>query len=328
MTAGAPPARDVAPAREPDPVRVVYIAGAKNCGSTMLDAILGNAADARSLGEVGGFHRFRPDAPCACRRGPCHECLGVRCALQEAGVAGEFAKLSKRPLKERAAHWIVLGTRARRRYAQVADVAFASAAGTTGKHVLIDSSKNASRAAALAADSRYDVRVVHVVRDGRGYLRSRRRRAALDGKRHIAAIALVAWLTKNLLIGSMLGPRLGHGRYLLCRYEDLVGDPSATLERICAFAGLDQTGLVAAATADAGVARAHLYEPVRQIDYRQVRLDPGRLESQRETRARNLAFWIFGGFISARWGYDYQQSYLAAPAPEHVDAHRAGKVPG
>lgn len=295
-----------------DPLRIVYIAGAKNCGSTLLDAMLGNAPTARSLGEVGGFHRCRPGAPCACGlvAERCSECRAVACALDQSGAAAEFAELSPLPLKERSAHWILIPTRARRRYARLADLVFESAAASTGSRVLIDSSKNAARAAALTFDSRYDVRVVHVVRDGRGYLRSRRRRAAVDGKRHVAALAMVSWLTKNLLIGNVLAPRLGTDRYLICRYEDLLSEPGSTLERICAFAGLDARGLLELATTGEGVVRHHLYEPARRTDYRRVRLDPARLQSQRETRLHNRVFWTVGGFLSARWGYDRQQSYL------------------
>lgn len=291
-------------------LRVVYIAGAKNCGSTMLDAILGNAPGARSLGEVGGFHRYEPGAECACRQAPCAVCPLVVSGLAAAGVTAQYARVSPLPLKERRAHWTVVGTRARRRYAQAADVIFDSTAAATGAGVLIDSSKNASRAAALVHDSRYDVRVVHVVRDGRGYLRSRKRRAAAEAKRHLAAVALVSWLSKNLLISSVLAPRLPPNRYMVCRYEDLVGDARATLDRVCAFAGLDSTGLVEAAMTGTGVARRHLYEPARTVDYRRVHLDPTRLDTQRETALRNAVFWLLGGFLSRRWGYDREQSYL------------------
>lgn len=291
-------------------VRVVYIAGAKNCGSTLLDAILGNAPGARSLGEVGGFHRYRAGAACACQQAPCSVCPFVLSGLVEAGVAPEFPAVSQAPLKEKRAHWLIRGTAARHRYAEVADALFESAAATTDRNILIDSSKNATRAAALAFDSRFDIRVVHVVRDGRGYLRSRRSRAAVDGKKHVAAISMVSWLSKNLLIGTVLAPRLRPDRYLICRYEDLISDPGPTLERICAFAGLDATGLVEAATTGDGVPRLHLFEPARRTDYRMVRLDPSRLRTQRETRMRNTLFWALGGFLSSRWGYDREQSYL------------------
>ncbi|MBA3464121.1 MAG: sulfotransferase [Deltaproteobacteria bacterium] len=310
----------------PGSLRVIYIAGARNCGSTLLDAILGNAPGAHSLGEVAGFHRYGPTLPCACQRSPsdCAPCVGVVRSVEDAGTWPAFQRLSRWPLKERSLHWMVVGTNARRRYAQVADLVFASVAATTGCRVLIDSSKNATRAAALTRDSRHDVRVVHLVRDGRGYLRSRRTRAAADGKRHIAAVAMMGWLTKNVLIGSVLGSRLDADHYLVCRYEDLMSSPGPTLERICAFAGLDSAGLLEATTTGDGVQRGHVFEPRRKVDYRWVRLDPSRLKSQRETTSRNLVFWTLGGFASQRWGYDRKQSYLDGA---RTDAAGGGQLP-
>lgn len=298
-----------------EPIRIVYIAGAKNCGSTLLDAILGNAPHAHSLGEVGGFYRYHTGRACACGQPPaaCELCTRACLALRRAGADKGFPALSKRALKERSAYWTLVGTRHRRRYAEVADLIFDSVADTTGSAVLIDSSKNATRAAALVNDSRYDVRVIHIVRDGRGYLRSRESRAKVDGKRHVAAVAMVSWLTKNVLIGTVLGSRVDPAKYLICRYEDLISDPASTLDRICRFADLDPTGLVTAATTGEGVPRRHLYEPARRTDYRWVRLDPSRLRSQRESGTRNRVFWALGGFLSARWGYDRDQNYLKQP---------------
>ncbi len=76
---------------------------------------------------------------------------------------------------------------------------------------------------------------------------------------HVAPLEMLSWLTKNLLIGNVLAPRLGAGRYLVCRYEDLMSDPGPVLERICVFAGPDATDLVKSATTGVGVARHHLY---------------------------------------------------------------------
>ncbi len=304
----------------PDQLRVVYIAGAKHCGSTLLDTMLGSTPGARSLGEAAGFFRYRPDQACACGEPPrdCTACVSALRSVEARAAPGDFERASRMPLKERRAHWLVMGTKARRRYAALADVVLESAAATSGCRVLIDSSKNASRAAALAAASRCDVRVVHVVRDGRGYLRSRQSRAEAEGTRHVVPLEMLSWLFKNLLIGSLLARRLPPGRYIICRYEDLISDPRRTLARICAFAGLDGTGLVDAATTGRGVRRGHLYEPARRVDYRWVRLDPTRLRTQRETPVRNALFWVLGGFVSSRWGYDRVQSYLPDAAPgEH-----------
>ncbi|MGH9184899.1 MAG: sulfotransferase, partial [Acidimicrobiales bacterium] len=229
------------PVRERQRLRVIYIAGAKNCGSTLLDAVLGGAAGVRSLGEVAGFHRLQPDSECACRMPPegCGPCQAVLSSLASAPGLPVYQRLSRLPLKERRLHWTLIGTRRRAGYARCADGMFEAVAGATGCRVLVDSSKNASRAAALVHDSRHDVRVVHLVRDGRGYVQSRRRRAGGGAGRLTALGSLVAWLAKNVLIGSLLARRLPPGRYLLVTYEDLMLDPAATLERIGRFADLD-----------------------------------------------------------------------------------------
>jgi Sulfotransferase family len=291
---------------------VVYLAGAQHCGSTLLDAVLGNATGARSLGEAAGFQRYESFPECDCRRpaASCGPCRAVVAALDAGPGLAAFRRVAGRPLKERRLHWTVVGTRARAEYAAVADAMFEAVAADTGCTTLVDSSKNLSRAAALVHDGRHDVRVVHLVRDGRGYLRSKRRRAGdgAGGIRHRLPIALAPWLAKNVLAWTLLRRRVPHGRYLLCRYEDLMADPAAELARIGRFAGLDVTGLAERATGD-GVPRLHLFEPRRRVDYRWVRLEPGRLASQRATAAESWRYWLSGGAVSARWGYRRRQAY-------------------
>lgn len=297
-----------------DRPRIIYLAGAQHCGSTMLDAILGNAPGARSLGEVGGFHRYRDATECDCGEPPasCSPCAAATSALTSRGELAALHRLSPLPLKERRAQWTLVGSRGRAAYARVAVTVFAAVARATDSTVLVDSSKNASRAAALVHDSGLDVRVIHIVRDGRGYLRSKQRRA--DGRRlPPAPIALAPWMIKNLLIGVLLRARLPSDRYLLCRYEDLARDPDVELRRIGAFTGLDTSQLAGAAIGD-GLPRRHLFEPRRRVDYKRVRLDPSRLSGQRESEARNLGYWLSGGFVSALWGYDRRQRYLDGSA--------------
>lgn len=297
-------------------LRIVYLAGVRNCGSTLLDAILGNAPEARGLGEVGGFHRFKPGAECSCGLAS-QKCGLCRTALQAAAAAGtleEFGRVSPLPLRERRLHWAFFSTASRRRYAEFADALFAGVAEATDSAVLIDSSKNVSRAAALAHDSSHDVRIIHVVRDGRGHLASRRRRAAADGRRPLLLLGAATWLAKNLAIDVLLGRRLAADRYLRCRYEDLVADPMVELRRIGEFVGLDTEGLADAAS-HAGLERSQLFEPDRRTDYRRIRLDSSRLRLQRASPLAKSVFWALGGFISSRWGYDRRQSYL--PGPVH-----------
>lgn len=299
-------------------LRVVYLVGAQNCGSTLLEAILGNAPGAFGLGEVGGFHRYESATICDCGQAPagCGPCQSVVSALSVSGDLTAFGRVSRLPLKERRAHWTIVATRGRATYARVADVMLSGVAEATGSHTLVDSSKNVGRAAALVHDSRHDVRVVHLVRDGRAYQRSRRRRAEADGRKYRPAMALATWTAKNMLIWSLLRPLMPPDRYLLCRYEDLVADPEAALRRIGVFTGLDTDGLASAATGE-GLDRRHLFEPRRRLDYRRVHLDAGRLGSERLSAAANARWWTRGGFVSSLWGYDRSQSHLDGNVAAH-----------
>ncbi len=289
---------------------VVYIVGARNCGSTMLDALLGAAPGARSLGEVGGFQRYEPDRPCACQQPqPCAACTSALATIETRGSFAAYRERANAPLKERRFFWALWRTPGRRAYARDADSIFDAVAATTGSRILIDSSKNISRAAALAGDSRHDIRVLHLVRDGRGVLRSRRKRAEVDGRPYRETASLAEWLGKNLMISWLLARRLPADRFLLARYEDLLADPGKELTRIGAFADLDLAAVVEAAMTT-GVERLHLFEPMRRTDYRLVTLDPTRLAGQRQSPRENRRYWRGGGFLSARWGYDRDQSYL------------------
>ena len=166
-----------------------------------------------------------------------------------------------------------------------------------------------SRSAALGRGTvANDIRVLHLVRDGRGVLRSRRKRARSTGRPYRDTASLAEWIGRTSYLLA-LARRLPPDRFLLTRYEDLLADPAAELSRIGAFAGLDLRAVPEAATTT-GVERLHLFEPVRRTDYRRVTLDRTRLAGQRQEPRENRRYWRRGGFLSARWGYDRDQSYL------------------
>lgn len=80
-----------------------------------------------------------------------------------------------------------------------------------------------------------DLKVVHLVRDGRDVALSFRE--APFGPKHVyqAAHHWVRFLTSAEAAGAVLG----EGAFLLVRYEDLVEQPERELRRICAFLGED-----------------------------------------------------------------------------------------
>ncbi|EQD67451.1 sulfotransferase domain-containing protein, partial [mine drainage metagenome] len=138
-------------------------------------------------------------------------------------------------------------------------------AAESGRRVVIDSSKVLSRALAydrLHAET-FDVRFIHLVRDGRDVLASRTHRrartavdpAAVDPR--LDAIRYSAlWTAANLLIVALLGRK--PGRYLRLRYEDFVRDPATALNRIGAFLALDYAPVARRAEAREPIAIGHI----------------------------------------------------------------------
>lgn len=284
--------------------RVLYVVGVQNSGSTMLDAILGNAPGVASLGEFGVFQSIRLGGACDCRRPtiPCEPCQTVLKELQREPSSME---LLDAPMGGRKLRWLVFSSAERRRYAEVTARTLDAAARATTADVVVDSSKNVARAAAVLADGRHDVRIIHIVRDPRGYVDSRVRRSQHYQTEARHGRLLAHWFGKNAMAAVAIRAR-ARNRYLLVRYEDLVQDTAATLHRIGVFADIDVEGLAERALSE-GVERRHFYEPRRRLDYRRVRIDTDRMRRQHWAPEAEKRFWRRGGFVAQFWGYHKMQ---------------------
>ena len=232
--------------------KVVYIAGWGRSGSTLLDQILGQAEGWFSCGELNfAWHNFS----CGCGAAV-HECdfwgpvLGRVTGRDPARSPDRLIDLRRAHLGASPRELLAI-RRARRAgahgsphrfYAEVMRDLYSEIADASGARVIVDSSKLATDAYVISTLTDVDLRVVHLVRDPRAtahsWARSRRKDPALQldmGKLGPAASS-VYWLRRNAVIEALLRPRL-RARYVRVRYEDLVADPRATAEALCAFAG-------------------------------------------------------------------------------------------
>ncbi|HUJ56843.1 MAG TPA: sulfotransferase [Gaiellaceae bacterium] len=83
---------------------------------------------------------------------------------------------------------------------------------------------------------------VHLVRDGRDAALSflaMKRRPRFNWARPRGLLSFAAQWRRELAAARRFGARLGDGRYLELRYEDLVGDPERELRAVCGFLGLE-----------------------------------------------------------------------------------------
>lgn len=103
----------------------------------------------------------------------------------------------------------------------------------TGKEVVVDSSKHYLRAAALYRNRPDSTRVISLVRDGRGVYYSSLKRGF--GRRY----ALNAWNNHYRRALAVLDRHVFPEHRMTVHYEDIVEDTRKTLERVCAFLGID-----------------------------------------------------------------------------------------
>jgi hypothetical protein len=108
----------------------------------------------------------------------------------------------------------------------------AAALRTRGAELFFDSSKRPLRVRRLLAVPELDVKVIHLVRDVRGYAGSAKRR----GEK--VSDAARAWKIDREVINEIT-QSLPPGRTMLLRYEDLCADPRETARRVYAFLGLE-----------------------------------------------------------------------------------------
>lgn len=100
--------------------------------------------------------------------------------------------------------------------------------------VAIDQSPDNVLSAHLLAEAFPTSRFIHLVRDGRAVFNSVKNLAW--GPR--TPFAAATWWASQIAPGLALEQSLGPDRVLRVRYEDLVQDPHATLQRLCEFIGI------------------------------------------------------------------------------------------
>lgn len=240
--------------------KYVYVMGRGHSGSTVLDALLGNANDARGIGEVvagiDGTH------PCSCGASV-DECLYWQEVRRQFGKCSDFSwkqmvnriageahifNFARVLAASESSQFVRETRRSIRDVAQsIRDVSAASC--------IVDSSKELSRGLFLA---RFlpEARVIHLVRnprrmlasnlhrlrDGTGFVFLRHRFQSRTLAPLILGLSALSWTVGNLL--CELTSRLAPSRVLRVRYEDLCANPAQELRRISAFTELNLTSVI------------------------------------------------------------------------------------
>lgn len=226
------------------PVKVVYIAGCSYSGTTLMGFLLGSHPRVFFAGEVNQFNRPGPleslppqrrTCTCGAPFGACPVWSRVRERASDTADLNPAPGLSARNL---AMAMRALGPFRlppappySGAYANLLHVIQEAARQQTPDlEWLVDSSKSLSGLVALAAEPSIDLRVVHVVRDGRGVMAS-------YGSRGLSrSYGVGAWSIGNLSL--MAYCRRRDLPVLRVDYAQVCTDPGATLARLGDFLGI------------------------------------------------------------------------------------------
>lgn len=262
-------------------VRLAYILSASHSGSTLLAMLLGAHPELVTVGELKATALGDPDSYlCSCRS-RIRECefwraitqrmekRGVTFDVTNAGTdlrseATPYVKRLLKPLHHgpllealRDAALACSGAWRRKlpRIQALNYALMASVLEQTGRAVIVDSSKIGIRLKYLLRTTGLDVRVIRLVRDGRGValtyldpgqfadasepsLRGGGTGTAPLPARRSMAEAAEEWRRSNEEAEAVLA-RLERSQWMQVQYERLCAEPTATIASICSFLGVD-----------------------------------------------------------------------------------------
>lgn len=293
--------------------RVIYVMGEGRSGSTLLDQMLGTHENVWGAGELWSFFSeetaITGDCSCGQKVSDCTYWQEVK--TQYLGAVGDSDLKRSHELRT-ALDGVKALVRSLLRvppgrfsvYQKDTHAIYRVLSEVTGRTVVVDSTKQVGRAHNLLRMEDLDVRVIHLVRDGRGVTWSRLRDRKRDPSvwRHGPYQSIFNWVVKNLL-GVLIG-RLHPDRYLRVKYEELVTDPASQMARIGDFSGLDYsdaTEKLLAGGVEAGHEIGGNKKARTGTEPRALKLDE---EWKRELPTRyNLFYILFAGITSKLLGY-------------------------
>jgi hypothetical protein len=219
-------------------LKVIYLAGLGDSGSTLLERMLGGLPSVYLLGQVSQTWRrgIRDDGPCTCGK-HFSDCM-FWAEVGERAFGGwhnidvaRVLDLHERVGRARRIPALALGRRAAdtKAYAGHYESVYQAAARVARADVIVDSSRQLALAYVMRNSPTVDVRVVHVVRNPRAL--------ATPGSDPMRT-ALV-WNAHSLAVEGLRGLGVPVRRV---RYERLLDLPRATLGAVADFAGVDLSG--------------------------------------------------------------------------------------
>lgn len=302
------------------PLRIGYVTGYGRSGSTVLDIVLGEHSQLFGAGELTNFSRrvWPNNEYCSCGA-TVRDCPFWSVVAQQflsrfgQNAFADYAKLQVRfeNLSVVARSRVGLVPQAgRKEYGAYTRGLFEIVAKLSGKPIIIDSSKIPGRAAALLNIDDIDLRIIHLVRDGRAVAWSMLKPYEVDAKvglerrlpgRSVPRTAL-RWSMVNLGAESV-AQRVDPDKSARLSYEAFVSKPADELARLGKVLGVDMGDLVSRLESGPPFSATHVVAGSR---WRMggpitLRLDQ---EWRRTMPAHERhKFQVLSGWLQRRYGY-------------------------
>ena len=205
-------------------MKVVFIASLSHSGSTLLDLMLNAHPDVTSVGELKQLGRFaRLEKPNRRLRCTCGADSLLTCefwtkvsALTKAATGQTIGELNVEDYEDKA------------QFDEDNVALFEAIAAVSGKHYVVDSSKQVTRLALLLENPALDVYPIFLIRDPKGQICSSQKTAS----------SLLRLIGNYVRTNREIYDLVKHRPHSLVRYEELVSSPEQVLGALMRELGL------------------------------------------------------------------------------------------
>ncbi|WP_276390814.1 sulfotransferase [Eudoraea chungangensis] len=295
-------------------LKVIYCMGSGRSGSTLMSIILGNHPKISGPGEIYTIHRLKEENfSCSCGE-RVEECTYWASILEEwksnVGIDSfnQYVFQSKNVVEnfKSPIAWLnlILNYPSKRAlYKNYQDNTYhylSSIINHSKKPILIDISKNPLRAFALLKHPNIDLKLIHLVRDGRSLAFSlKNSRRENIRKRKVSRTALF-WLIANRQSDFVL-KRAKNG--LRIKYEDLALHTDRTLERIAKVAEVDPKHLLDVIKGSLANDKSHIMEGNRLRNQKSIKIKLNTDWEEQLDFEKQRTFYRIAGKTLRRYGY-------------------------
>lgn len=235
-------------------IKVVYFAGSGRSGSTILNIILGNHPQIFGGGELQNMRSvYNATKVCSC------QAHMVNCKFWSAVMNDWISKVGADDMNTALIKWhkfegvfsvkawlrmyfgIGEGSKEYKEYMDSTSEFYRTIQRHSGKGMVVDISKNPLRALALEKNPDIDLRMVHLVRDGRAVAWSLKKNAKQQNRKRPTWRAAMFWIVINRLTNLVRG-KVEHNTVI--KYEDFIKKPGEVLNQIGLMSDIDFSSIV------------------------------------------------------------------------------------